>query len=242
MDFSQINRTEEGYGEAWFIPEEVRAGNRQIIYRSDIDDNSSGLVTTGAMAYTTMNPDYIYNPELVLDQGDANSSYLLIPYSNWWRTAWNYRVCFNISSSAVLHNLPVIFEINLTSLLLDMGETGCILPESLRLLECDASCSALYEVAMDFKMLGGYHCRHNAVGDLMFVLNGTTSSARYFCLYFDTEEHGPKPVLSNTTLNITRYHDSLEVETKDYTINLTVGGGVKTCTAVSYTHLTLPTN
>ncbi len=131
----------------------------------------------------------------------------------WWNASWHYRIRLDISSNGVSReNWPVEYEINFTSILEDLNVSGTFDNNSIHLFEYDSSGNLLWEVPFQFDKAENYNASSNAVGELVFIMNGTTASTqtRYYYIYFDIQENGNKsPVVFNTGLEY--YWDGEEI-------------------------------
>lgn len=119
----------------------------------------------------------------------------------WQDADWHYRVGLEINSTDYDRmNWPVEHEINFTGLLDEMNISGTFDENSTRIFEYNSTGSILHEVPSQFDRSEGYDADTNAVGTMVFQMNGTTQAdeVRYFYVYFDTTEEGSKglPVYS----------------------------------------------
>lgn len=124
--------------------------------------------------------------------------------ATWWNTTWHYRVRIDVYSPAERMNWPVEIKINFTDLL----PSGTFDENSLRLFEYSSDGRLLYEIPVQFDKDENYNPSSNAIGTLVFILNGTTwqNQNRTFYLYYDSIENGPKESRSYET-NLTYYVD-----------------------------------
>ena len=123
----------------------------------------------------------------------------------WWDTSWNYRVGVEVNTTDYSRfNWPIEVDLNFTDLLLQKGSSGTFDINSTRVVEHNSTGGVMYEITSQFDSLSGYDAASNAVGTIIFLLNGTTAenTKRYFYIYFDIEENGAKsPASYSSTLN-----------------------------------------
>jgi uncharacterized membrane protein len=111
--------------------------------------------------------------------------------AEWWNTSWHYRIRIDIDTDQYGRtNWPVEQQINFT----DMLPSGTFDVNSTRIVEYSQSGSVLYEVPSQFDIGDNFDVSDNALGNLVFLLNGTTPSStnRTFYVYYDTLENGAK--------------------------------------------------
>jgi uncharacterized membrane protein len=109
----------------------------------------------------------------------------------WWNVSWNYRFKLEINSTQYTRtDWPVEKQINFT----DLIPSGTFDENSIRVIEYSSSGDILYEVPSQFDKDIAYSSANNAIGTLVFLLNGTTqpNTVRYFEIYYDTAENGAK--------------------------------------------------
>ncbi|MFH8119582.1 MAG: NEW3 domain-containing protein [Candidatus Aenigmatarchaeota archaeon] len=121
----------------------------------------------------------------------------------WWNVSWHYRFRIEVNSTSYNRmDWPIEYRVNFTDLL----PYGTFDENSLRVFEYSQSGSILYEVPSQFDKEEGYDPSSNAVGTIVFLMNGTTqaNSKRIYFVYYDILENGPKsfPVYP-TSLNYT---------------------------------------
>lgn len=120
----------------------------------------------------------------------------------WWHTAWHYRIGLEINNTGYDRaNWSVEYDINFTYLLNNMSVYAALDENSTRVIEYNSTGSIIGEVPSQFDKADDYDESSNAVGTLVFMLNGTTAAnqKRYFFVYFDTQEHGNMSRPSYTT-------------------------------------------
>lgn len=125
--------------------------------------------------------------------------------ATWFNTTWHYRIRIDIYSPTNRTNWPVEIKINFTDLL----PSGTFDENSLRLFEYSSDGRLLYEVPVQFDKDDNYNAAYNAIGTIVFILNGTTLQGqnRTFYLYYDSIENGQKESKTYET-NLTYYVDS----------------------------------
>ncbi|MCS7093981.1 MAG: NEW3 domain-containing protein [Candidatus Aenigmarchaeota archaeon] len=109
--------------------------------------------------------------------------------ATWFNTSWHYRFRVEITSNVERSNWPVEIEVNFSELL----PYGTFDENSIRVFEYSSNGNLLYEVPSQFEKSENYSSS-NAVGELVFLLNGTTleNQKRIFYVYYDSLENGPK--------------------------------------------------
>ncbi|MFX1420577.1 MAG: carboxypeptidase-like regulatory domain-containing protein, partial [Promethearchaeota archaeon] len=107
---------------------------------------------------------------------------------DWWNNSWNFRVPVGITAIGGQQDAPVEFFINFTEYFNDLNIQNPELNTStIRVVEY-LSGSNYYEVESQFDPYSrSYDSQTNAIGDLIWVLNGTTSNGqtRDFFIYFN---------------------------------------------------------
>ncbi len=113
----------------------------------------------------------------------------------WWNVSWRHRVMLEINSTAYDRtDWPVEWDVNFTQLLNQLSDYGTFDNNSLRVIEHNSTGYILHEIPSQFDKADNYNASTNAVGTVVFLMNGTTGAdtKRYFYLYFDTVENGAK--------------------------------------------------
>ena len=107
---------------------------------------------------------------------------------DWWNNSWNFRVPVSIEASGNQQDAPVELFINFTKYFKDLNIQNPELNTStIRVIEYLSS-SNYYEVESQFDLyLRSYNNQTNAIGDLIWILNGTTlnGQTRDFFVYFN---------------------------------------------------------
>ncbi|MBN2202770.1 MAG: hypothetical protein JW700_01095 [Candidatus Aenigmarchaeota archaeon] len=118
--------------------------------------------------------------------------------AEWWNVSWNYRARLDINSVQYeRENWPVEYDVNFT----DLIPSGTFDINSTRVIEYSQAGSILYEVPCQFDQAEDFDASSNAVGTLVFLMNGTSSADtnRTFYIYYDTSSNGPKDEASYPT-------------------------------------------
>lgn len=108
----------------------------------------------------------------------------------WHNSSWHYRFRIEIKYENELKDWPIDHEINFT----DIIPSGTFDDNSIRVFEYDQAGGPAFEVPYQFEQGFGYDAFSNAVGTLVFLVNGTTPEnfTRVFYVYYDTAENGAK--------------------------------------------------
>ncbi|MEM5829359.1 MAG: NEW3 domain-containing protein [Candidatus Aenigmatarchaeota archaeon] len=109
----------------------------------------------------------------------------------WWNVSWRYRLRLEVNSTTYNRvDWPIEYHINFTELL----PSGTFDENSIRVIEYSPSGSILYEIPSQFEKDENFDASSNAVGTLVFLMNGTTqaNSKRIYFVYYDTQENGLK--------------------------------------------------
>ena len=113
-----------------------------------------------------------------------------LPASNyeWWNKSWTFRIPVGLTAEGNQQNAPVELSVNFTKFFNDLNVQNPILNvSSVRVIEYQ-SISDFYEVESQFDPYPrSYDNASNAIGDLIWILNGTTNHAvtRDFFIYFN---------------------------------------------------------
>lgn len=107
----------------------------------------------------------------------------------WWNTNWAYRVGIDVDADGYARvNKPVEVDINFTTLLNGLGETGSLETESIRVVEINgAGVVVVDNVPFQFDKADNYHATNNARGTLVFLMQNSTgtNATRRYHVYFD---------------------------------------------------------
>ena len=124
--------------------------------------------------------------------------------AEWWNSTWNYRIPVSINSTDYNRtDIVVVLSINFTDVLTnELGIIGQTFDNnSIRIIEVTSLRGMVkpYNESQDYffvevKNKSHYNASTNAYVELIWILNGTTmaDSSRYYYVYFDTLENGPK--------------------------------------------------
>ncbi|MFX1549243.1 MAG: hypothetical protein ACFFB9_02710 [Promethearchaeota archaeon] len=107
---------------------------------------------------------------------------------DWWNNSWKFRVPVSIQALGVQQDAPVELFVNFTKYFQDLNVQSPELNIStIRVVEYNSS-SDYYEVESQFDPYSrSYNSQTNAIGDLIWILNGSTSNGqtRDFFIYFN---------------------------------------------------------
>jgi hypothetical protein len=136
-----------------------------------------------------------------------------LPASNyeWWNKSWTFRVPVGLTAVGNQQDAPVELCINFTKYFNDLNVQNPILNiSSIRVIEY-TSISNFYEVESQFDPYPrSYVNSTNAIGDLIWILNGTTSSGytRDYFIYFN---NGTSPEVVDPNYDTIRiWHEGFE--------------------------------
>lgn len=136
---------------------------------------------------------------LVIFLVSINSVYAL---DQWWNSSWHYRVKLEINATSYSRlDWPIEKELNFTKLLEESGNLGTFDINSTRVIEYDYLGNLLYEVKSQFDKNDDYNATRNAIGTLVFLMNGSTpaNQKRIYYVYFDILENGQKQAKNYST-------------------------------------------
>jgi len=130
--------------------------------------------------------------------------------SEWWNISWDFRIPLSLTMIGDQQNAPIELLINFTKYFQDLNVDNCILnTSSIRVIEYLSSTN-YYEVESQFDKYNTYNNKTNAIGDLIWVLNGTTNhdESRDFFIYFN---NGTKINVVDPNYDIIRiWHEGFE--------------------------------
>jgi uncharacterized membrane protein len=136
----------------------------------------------------------------------------------WWNVSWHYRFKIEINSTFYdTTDWPIELFINFTNLL----PYGTFDENSIRVFEYGQNGKILYEVPSQFEKEDDFNALSNAIGTLVFLMNGTTqaNSKRIYFVYYDSLENGPKEVV-NYPINIQYSWDGQIVNVTNTLLNI----------------------
>ncbi|MBL7170061.1 MAG: hypothetical protein ISS48_03505, partial [Candidatus Aenigmarchaeota archaeon] len=113
------------------------------------------------------------------------------PSFQWWNSTYKYRIAVNISTGDYNRtNPPIEIELNFTSLL----DSGNFDNNSARVIEYNSSGYVKREVPSQFDQYTAFDKTTNAIGEVVWIMNGTSDSisTRHYYIYFSREEDGSK--------------------------------------------------
>ena len=159
----------------------------------------------------------------------------------WLDSARDYRLQIVVSAAGVDHtDKPVEIPVNFTTALAGAGVAQPFDRDSMWLIEVDESgVSQNPNLPFQFDPVANYDSGSNAVGTLIFVLDGNTAAGqnRYFQLYFDVGDQGFTPPAFSPQVTLSQWQsgnqpivdegqNSLEIETLtgSYFYHLAGGG------------------
>lgn len=131
-------------------------------------------------------------------------------HGEWWNTSFHYRFPLNVSTGTYNRTeWPIEIKINFTSFIYNLTNSYQTFDNnSIRIIEYNSSGYVINDnnglgIVSQFDEDENYNATYNAVGELVFLLNGTTpaSTTRYFYIYFDTIENQKQ--LPNYQTNLT---------------------------------------
>ncbi|MFX0105468.1 MAG: hypothetical protein ACFE75_08255, partial [Candidatus Hodarchaeota archaeon] len=133
------------------------------------------------------------------------------PDYDWWNQSWTFRIPVEIKAVGSQQNAPVELFINFTKYFHDLNILDPILNTStIRVIEYLSS-SIYYEVESQFDPYSrSYDNQTNAIGDLIWILNGTTShdQSRDFFIYFN---NGSSSAIPQPNYDLIRlWHEGFE--------------------------------
>ena len=142
--------------------------------------------------------------------GQAQSNF------EWWNISWHYRFKLEINSTKYERkDWPIEIKINFTDLL----PSGTFDENSTRVIEYDENGNVLYELPSQFDKDDNFNPSSNAIGTLVFLMNGTTQAnqKRIFFVYYDTLENGAKEKPNYpTNLSYSWNGEEFNVNTSDF--------------------------
>ncbi|MFX1375835.1 MAG: hypothetical protein ACFFA0_08490 [Promethearchaeota archaeon] len=130
---------------------------------------------------------------------------------DWWNDSWDFRVPVSVEAVGGQQDAPVELFINFTQYFEDLNVQDSVLNTStIRVIEYLSS-SNYYEVDCQFDPYSrSYDSQTNAIGDLIWILNGTTPNGqtRDFFVYFN---NGTNYEISDPNYAIIRiWHEGFE--------------------------------
>ena len=156
-----------------------------------------------------------YNSDLshqINEKNTKSDPQISLPINyDWWNKSWEFRVPVEIKAIGNQQNAPIEFFINFTEFFEDLSVKN---PElnvsSIRVIEY-ASISTYYEIESQFDPYSrSYDNQTNAIGDIIWILNGTTSNnqIRDFYIYFNNGSLPSVPDPNYDTIRL--WHEGFE--------------------------------
>ena len=127
----------------------------------------------------------IFDEPVLIEPSPKTS--LPLENSEWWNVSWDFRIPLSLTMVGDQQNAPIELFINFTKYFKDLNVDNSLLnTSSIRVVEYLSSAN-YYEVESQFDKYNTYNNRTNAIGDIIWILNGTTSHAdsRDFFIYFN---------------------------------------------------------
>ncbi|MCA9950648.1 MAG: hypothetical protein KDE48_13445 [Anaerolineales bacterium] len=134
-----------------------------------------------------------------------------IEYSDWWDTAWHYRLPLAIMANGYdrFDGIAEV-DINFSSALWELGQYGYLSLDSLRVIEVDADGTILdTAVPFQFDQAGDFDAANNAWGTLIIQLTNITSAdaIRHYNVYFDINSNAFTPATFASQVTVTNTID-----------------------------------
>lgn len=136
----------------------------------------------------------------------------------WWNASWHYRLEVNVSSGGYERNdTPVELVINFTQYL--DGKTFD--NNSVRVIEYSNG-QVIGEVASQLDINESYNAVNNAIGEVVWIMNGTTppNTTRKYYIYFDSIDYEKVPPDYYTNLTYITYGDEIHINTSKLEIKI----------------------
>ena len=106
--------------------------------------------------------------------------------TNWWNASYSYRIPLKIEFTEAV-NKPVELPINFTKFMKDAGSVGAFNSSSIRVIEVDKAGRVIdQKLPFQFDRDENFDSVNNAAGTLTFLMKDRTTTARYYQIYFDT--------------------------------------------------------
>jgi hypothetical protein len=172
----------------------VAAGSPLISYQwfrdgQPIDGATGSTYVTPALG--AADAGTIYTVTLTNRWGSATSAPIPVNIRGtdpWWNSAWPYRFEVNVGGAGVARTDKIVeLNVNFTSLLDSVGQSGRLDPDTIRLIEVDSAGNPIdVDIAYQFDGVSSYDAETNARGTLVFRMDGATAanSSRRFHVYF----------------------------------------------------------
>ena len=139
---------------------------------------------------------------------------------HWYNSSWHYRIKITVNTSDYNRtDWPIEVPLNFTDLLEQINISGTFDENSTRVYEVNGSGDILYEMTSQFDKALVYNAQNNAVGEVVFLLNGTVpkETAKTFYIYYDIEENIKKVYPSySSELNISWDNEEAIINTSNW--------------------------
>jgi hypothetical protein len=135
--------------------------------------------------------------------GDSSVSFTIdVQPFPWWDADWCFRVPITVDTGSYDRtDEPIEHVKNFTTEMTDLGLTGATFDiNSVRVVEYTVAGDLIGEVPSQFDPDAAYDATTNAVGTVIWIMDGTTaaSTSRHYYVYFDTTDD-PKAAPSYST-------------------------------------------
>lgn len=140
----------------------------------------------------------------------------------WWDTDWTYRVGLTIGANGFARDdKPVEVDVNFTTLLNGLGDSGALDPNSIRVVEINAGGAVIDNaVPFQFDKISTYNATTNARGTLVFLMKDATgaSATRRYHVYFDLTGGSFAPPVFTPLVTLTdgvthKGYESVQIQT-----------------------------
>lgn len=165
------------------IPAGQRTADFDLIPIDDTDLEESETVVLALRADTAYTRGNAITSITILDNDQSREG--------WWNDEWKFRAPLDVDvRSQRRTDKPVDMPINFTQLLSQLGRSGTLVEESIRVVETTADGLGVLDenVPFQFDEAPGYDPTTAAAGNLVFLLTGETpaNTVRHYHVYFDT--------------------------------------------------------
>ncbi|TFG18538.1 MAG: hypothetical protein EU533_07650, partial [Promethearchaeota archaeon] len=132
---------------------------------------------------------------------------------DWFNDTWEFRICVNVSANgASQNNVPIELKMNFTEYLYEINIFNTELDtNSIRVIEY-TSISNFIEIPSEFHPYADlYNNNTNAIGDLVWIMNGTTEASEFrtcFAYFNNNESKEVAPAPSYSTIR--KWHEGFE--------------------------------
>lgn len=135
----------------------------------------------------------------------ANAAFTIMdtpPYGVWWNSSWHYRMYIAAQAGDWQRvDQPVEASVSFTEMLDELGHSGSLITDSIRVIEYDPDTGAVSDanVAFQFDPDDDYDAATNAAGTLTWIVDGTlpANTARHYHVYFDVNGSFSAPSIAD---------------------------------------------